>query len=65
MTGRTRLEPVAIVILSAIMSVSSVQLIAESIQVIIAQANDTYAGIDFDNVTIGVLSVTMCKSPRS
>jgi len=59
--GRTRLEPVAIVILSSIMSVASVQLVAESIQTIISIAQGTYPGVDFDNVSIGVLGFTMRK----
>ena len=61
LSGRTRLEPVAIVILSAIMSVASVQLIAESIQTIVSIAQEKATFIDFDNVTIGVLAATMCK----
>ena len=61
LSGRTRLEPVAIVILSAIMSVASVQLIAESIQTIVSIAQEKATLIDFDNVTIGVLAATMCK----
>ena len=61
LSGRTRLEPVAIVILSAIMSVASVQLIAESIQTIVSIAQEKALLIDFDNVTIGVLAATMRK----
>lgn len=39
LTGKSRLEPIAIVILSVIMSLASFQLIVESIQIIVSYSS--------------------------
>lgn len=59
-TGRTRLEPVAIVILSVIMAVAAFQLIVESTRDIIGIADRGGAThINFDTPTLSVLAATM------
>lgn len=58
--GRTRLEPVAIVILSVVMSLASVQMIRESVEKIIAYAtNSNSHGPDFNIASIVICSLTI------
>lgn len=40
-TGRTKLEPVSIIILSVIMAVASVQLIRESVELLVGLTSDS------------------------
>ena len=54
--GRTKLEPLAIVILSVVMALASVQMIRESIEKIIAFATE-----DADGPTFGVTSIVICS----
>ncbi|XP_048241139.1 metal tolerance protein 9-like [Haliotis rufescens] len=58
-SGRTKLEPVAIVILSVVMSLASLQLTIESIQKIISLANHDGAVPQFDVVTIVIAASTV------
>ncbi|KAL4221373.1 hypothetical protein ACF0H5_019631 [Mactra antiquata] len=57
--GRTKLEPMAIVILSVIMSVASLQIIKEALTKIVGLANDTQSPPKMDWITIGISSATV------
>ncbi|ESO88767.1 hypothetical protein LOTGIDRAFT_234372 [Lottia gigantea] len=57
--GRTRLEPLAIVVLSVIMSLASFQIVIESIQKIVALVNISDNIPTFDNITIIIVSTTV------
>lgn len=57
--GRTKLEPIAIVVLSVIMSVASLQLIRESAEKIIELANLSSGPPDFTIPTIVIISSTV------
>lgn len=59
--GRRRLEPVAIVILSVIMSLASFQLIIESIQKIASFVADKSGKPDFSIPTIVITASTIGK----
>ena len=54
-TGRTRLEPLAIVILSVIMALASVQMIREATQKIIQ-----YTKSDIVDLTFGIVPICIC-----
>ncbi|KAK6176223.1 hypothetical protein SNE40_014547 [Patella caerulea] len=58
-SGRTRLEPVAIVILSVIMSLASFQLLVESIQKIVGLVNNSGDIPTFNLTTIIITSTTV------
>jgi len=55
LAGRTRLEPLAIVILSVIMALASVQMIRESTQKIIQ-----YTQSDVVDLTFGLVPICIC-----
>ncbi|CAH1776433.1 unnamed protein product, partial [Owenia fusiformis] len=57
--GRTKLEPVAIIVISVVMALASVQMIRESIQKIIEYAGDQSSGPSVDIATIVILSFTI------
>ena len=59
-SGRTKLEPVSIVIISVIMSLASVQMIRESIEMIIFYASDNESGpsMGIFTITIGVITIS-------
>jgi len=55
-SGRSRLEPTAIVILSVVMSIASFQLIVESIQIVIgfAKKEGTLPSMELPTILIAV-----------
>ncbi|XP_013390153.1 metal tolerance protein 9 isoform X2 [Lingula anatina] len=57
--GRTKLEPVAIVILSVIMSLASAQLIVESIEIIVSLAQGNPRTVNMDISTIVIICSTI------
>lgn len=59
--GRTRLEPVAIVIVSVVMSLASVQMIRESVERIIYYAQNESSGPIFEIPTIVICALTVGK----
>ena len=54
--GRTKLEPVAIVVLSVVMALASVQMIRESVEKIIDFATKSLRGPD-----VGIPSIVICS----
>ena len=60
--GRTKIEPIAIVILSVVMSLASVQMIRESVQQIIhfATADDTGPVFKIPSIVICSATVGQC-----
>ncbi|CAD5115370.1 DgyrCDS4349 [Dimorphilus gyrociliatus] len=57
--GRTKLEPIAIVILSVVMALASVQMIRESIEKIINYATKDSSTLNIDIATIIILVLTI------
>lgn len=57
--GRSRLEPIGIIILCVIMSVASVELIINSIRRIIDAATGKQVVIDMSGLTIGLMTFTV------
>lgn len=62
LTGRRKLEPIAVVILSVIMAVASLHLVEETIEKIISLASGHSEPPDMDWVTVGISSTTVGKS---
>ena len=58
-SGRTKLEPIAIVVLSVVMSLASVQMIRESVEKIIYYTKDKGSGPRFEVATIVICSLTV------
>lgn len=58
-TGRTKLEPVAVVVLSVIMSVASIQLVRESVQILIGLFSDPNNLPNFEITTIVIAASTV------
>ena len=59
--GRTKLEPIAIVVLSVIMALASVQIMKESIEQIISYATKGDEGPDFTIPTLVLCAATVGK----
>ncbi|PVD37011.1 hypothetical protein C0Q70_04004 [Pomacea canaliculata] len=57
--GRTKLEPVAVVVLSVIMSVASIQLVRESVQILIGLFSDPNNLPNFEITTIVIAASTV------
>ena len=58
-TGRTKLEPISIIILSVVMALASIQIIRESIEVIISYATNPSHGPTFDVISIVICCATI------
>ncbi|VUZ52812.1 unnamed protein product [Hymenolepis diminuta] len=58
-TGRKRLEPVAVIILAVIMASLSVQIMVEAVQTIYNMAVNDQGPPVMDNLTIGLVSITI------
>ncbi|KAM3183864.1 hypothetical protein ACTXT7_009503 [Hymenolepis weldensis] len=61
-TGRKRLEPIAVIILAVIMASLSVQIMVEAVQTIYNMAVNEQGPPVMDNLTIGLVSITIRKS---
>ena len=62
-SGRSRLEPIAIVILSVIMSLASFQLIVESVQIIVAYSSGegSLPSVQLPVILIAVSTIGKCN----
>ena len=61
-TGRAKLEPIAIVIISVIMAVASLHLVEETIEKIIHLAFGESEPPTMDWITLGISSITVGKN---
>ena len=59
LTGRTKLEPVSIIIISVVMSLASVQMIRESIEKIIEYAVEHTSGPIMQIITVVICALTV------
>lgn len=62
--GRKRLEPVAVIILAVIMASISVQIMVEAVQTIYNMALNDQGPPDMNNLSIGLVVITICKYTR-
>ncbi|CAH8552335.1 unnamed protein product [Heterobilharzia americana] len=57
--GRTRLEPIAVIVLAVFMASISLQLIAESIQAIVRMSQNKQGPPNVNNLTLGIMAAVI------
>ena len=60
--GRTKLEPIAVIILAVVMALASVQMLRESVEKIVMIATQQSGGPDFTIATVVICAVTVGMS---
>ncbi|VDP03613.1 unnamed protein product [Schistosoma curassoni] len=60
--GRTRLEPLAVIVLSVFMGSISIQLVAESVQAIVRMSQNNQEAPNVNDLALGIMASVIGKN---